>query len=102
MLIILLYLSNNILIGPIPDPLLNWVTELSNITASQRWVLLTGLKAASAYQFRVSAVNAVGEGSPSDPTGVVMLPQEGKYFKLFIETSENTLNYHALHGRNLL
>ncbi|CAG9585499.1 unnamed protein product [Danaus chrysippus] len=36
--------------GPIPDPLLNW--------------------------FRVSAVNTVGEGPPSDPTDVLTLPQE--------------------------
>lgn len=64
-------------VGPIPDPLLNWITELSNVSSSQRWILLTGLKAASAYQFRVSAINAVGEGTPSEPTGVVTLPQEG-------------------------
>lgn len=66
--------------GPIPDPLLNWITELSNVSAEQRWVLLTNLKAAAAYQFRVSAVNSVGEGSPSDPSNVVMLPQEGNIF----------------------
>lgn len=64
--------------GPIPDPLLNWITELSNVSADQRWVLLTNLKAAAAYQFRVSAVNSVGEGSPSEPSNSVMLPQEGK------------------------
>ncbi|XP_022907752.1 protein sidekick isoform X2 [Onthophagus taurus] len=63
-------------LGPIPDPLLNWITELSNVSADQRWVLLTNLKAAAAYQFRVSAVNSVGEGSPSEPSGQVMLPQE--------------------------
>ncbi|XP_063923423.1 protein sidekick isoform X2 [Zophobas morio] len=63
-------------LGPIPDPLLNWVTELSNVSADQRWVLLTNLKAAAAYQFRVSAVNSVGEGSPSEPSNQVMLPQE--------------------------
>lgn len=68
-------------IGPIPDPLLNWITELSNVSADQRWVLLTSLKAASAYQFRVSAVNSVGEGSPSESSNVVRLPQEGKLFK---------------------
>ncbi|XP_008197673.1 protein sidekick isoform X5 [Tribolium castaneum] len=63
-------------LGPIPDPLLNWVTELSNVSAEQRWILLTNLKAAAAYQFRVSAVNSVGEGSPSEPSNQVMLPQE--------------------------
>ncbi|KAI4461154.1 titin [Holotrichia oblita] len=62
--------------GPIPDPLLNWITELSNVSADQRWVLLTNLKAAAAYQFRVSAVNGVGEGDPSMPSNQVMLPQE--------------------------
>lgn len=65
------------LAGPIADPLPNWVTELSNVSAQQRWVLLTNLKAATSYQFRVSAVNSVGEGSPSEPSNVVSLPQEG-------------------------
>lgn len=65
-------------IGPIPDPLLNWITELSNVSATQRWVLLRTLKAASVYQFRVSAVNSVGEGSPSEPSNVIRLPQEGE------------------------
>ncbi|XP_026329233.1 protein sidekick isoform X2 [Hyposmocoma kahamanoa] len=62
--------------GPIPDPLLNWVTEPMNVSANQRWVLLTSLKAATSYQFRVSAVNTVGEGPASDPTDALTLPQE--------------------------
>ncbi|KAL0893857.1 hypothetical protein ABMA27_013972 [Loxostege sticticalis] len=62
--------------GPTPDPLLNWVTEPMNVSANQRWVLLTSLKAATSYQFRVSAVNTVGEGPASDPTDVLTLPQE--------------------------
>lgn len=66
------------ILGPTPDPLLNWVTEPANVSANQRWVLLTSLKAATSYQFRVSAVNTVGEGPPSDPTDVLTLPQEGK------------------------
>lgn len=65
--------------GPIPDPLLNWVTEISNVSGDQRWVLLTNLKAAAVYQFRVSAINSVGEGDPSNPSNEVMLPQEGLY-----------------------
>ncbi|KAH9630731.1 hypothetical protein HF086_004022 [Spodoptera exigua] len=62
--------------GPTPDPLLNWVTEPVNVSANQRWALLTSLKAATSYQFRVSAVNTVGEGPASDPTDVLTLPQE--------------------------
>ncbi|XP_030078899.1 protein sidekick isoform X12 [Drosophila hydei] len=63
-------------LGPVPDPLLNWITELSNVSADQRWILLENLKAATVYQFRVSAVNRVGEGSPSEPSNIVELPQE--------------------------
>lgn len=62
--------------GPIPDPLLNWITEDNNVSVKNRWVLLNNLKAAAAYQFRVSAVNQVGEGPSSDPSNVVVLPQE--------------------------
>ncbi|XP_050075210.1 protein sidekick [Anopheles maculipalpis] len=63
-------------LGPLPDPLLNWVTEAANVSAQAKWILLTNLKAATAYQFRISAVNRVGEGSPSEPSDVVKLPQE--------------------------
>ncbi|KAH8387797.1 hypothetical protein KR093_009477, partial [Drosophila rubida] len=63
-------------LGPVPDPMLNWITELSNVSAEQRWILLENLKAATVYQFRVSAINRVGEGSPSEPSNVVELPQE--------------------------
>lgn len=68
-----------IFIGPIPDSALNWITECDNVSAQSRWVLLNNLKAAAAYQFRVSAENSVGEGPPSDPSNVVVLPQERKY-----------------------
>nr|CAD7448038.1 unnamed protein product [Timema bartmani] len=65
--------------GPIADPLPTWVTALSNVSADgPRWVLLTALKAAATYQFRVSAVNSVGEGSASKPSNTVALPQERK------------------------
>ncbi|KAK9504659.1 hypothetical protein O3M35_010943 [Rhynocoris fuscipes] len=62
--------------GLIADPLLNWVTEDTNVSANARWVVLNNLKAASSYQFRVSAVNSVGEGPPSEPSNIVALPQE--------------------------
>lgn len=52
------------------------MTELSNVSASRRWILLTNLKAATSYKFRVSAVNSVGEGSPSESSNVINLPQE--------------------------
>ncbi|XP_059483916.1 protein sidekick [Neocloeon triangulifer] len=54
----------------------SWTTELTNISATARWVVLPFLKAAASYQFRVSAINSVGEGNPSDPSGIVALPQE--------------------------
>lgn len=103
--------------GPIPDPLLNWVTEVSNVSADQRWILLTNLKAAAAYQFRVSAVNSVGEGSPSEPSNVVMLPQEGKqsfhlsrlsnvykYYEMSTNKiiSTNKINNHAFYYAQLI
>jgi hypothetical protein len=64
--------------GPLPDNLQNWVTENVNISADQRQVLLKNLKAATNYQFRVSAVNKVGEGLPSEPSNTVSLPHEGE------------------------
>uniref|UniRef100_A0A182PUC6 Protein sidekick n=1 Tax=Anopheles epiroticus TaxID=199890 RepID=A0A182PUC6_9DIPT len=63
-------------LGPLPDPSLNWITEVANVSEQSKWILLTNLKAATGYQFRISAVNRVGEGSPSDPSNVVKLPQE--------------------------
>lgn len=78
-------------IGPIPDPLLNWVTEMSNVSSTQRWVLLKSLKAASVYQFRVSAVNSVGEGPPSESSNVIRLPQEGKRATLCSSCSDDTI-----------
>lgn len=68
--------------GPVPDPLMNWITELSNVTATQRWILLKNLKAATIYQFRVCAVNSVGEGPLSEASNVIELPQEGKDFTI--------------------
>ncbi|XP_043274054.1 protein sidekick isoform X3 [Venturia canescens] len=63
-------------LGPIPDPLSNWARENNNVSAEEKWCLLSDLKAAAAYQFRITAVNSVGEGPPSDPSNVVVLPQE--------------------------
>ncbi|XP_039313553.1 protein sidekick isoform X8 [Solenopsis invicta] len=63
-------------LGPIHDPILNWVTERDNVSATSRWVLLNNLKAAASYQFRVSAENSVGEGPSSAASNIVVLPQE--------------------------
>ena len=64
--------------GPIPDTVNSWTTEVSNVSSDARWHLLPALKAAAAYQFRVSAINSVGEGQPSEPSNRVTLPQEGQ------------------------
>lgn len=62
--------------GPIPDTVNSWTTEVANVSADARWIALPSLKAAAAYQFRVSAVNSVGEGPASEPSNRVTLPQE--------------------------
>ncbi|CAG0921735.1 unnamed protein product [Notodromas monacha] len=49
---------------------------LRNISSEERWALVSGLQAAQSYQFRVSAVNAVGEGVRSGPSNAVTLPPE--------------------------
>lgn len=59
------------------DPLVDWVTELTNVSVNARYVVLENLKAANTYQFRISAVNAIGEGTPSQPSNFVTLPQQG-------------------------
>ena len=42
-----------------------WTTASMNISSTQNFVLITNLRPATTYQFRVSAVNSVGEGQPS-------------------------------------
>lgn len=73
--------------GPIPDTVNSWTTEIANVSADVRWIDLPSLKAAAAYQFRVSAVNSVGEGQPSEPSNRVTLPQEGNYLFKWQKTS---------------
>ena len=55
---------------------LNWVTVLTNISADASSAIVGDLRPSTAYQFRISAVNNVGEGAPSDPSKPVILPQE--------------------------
>jgi len=50
------------------DPFYGWTRYPANISASQRFALLTNLRPAMTYQFRVLAVNTVGEGPPSAPS----------------------------------
>ena len=56
-----------------------WVVAAGDVAADQRGYTVTGLKPARSYQFRISAVNDVGEGPPSQPSVVIALPQERKY-----------------------
>lgn len=50
------------------DAIHGWARYPANISASQRFALLTNLRPAMTYQFRVLAVNSVGEGPPSAPS----------------------------------
>ena len=79
--------------GPIPDTVNSWTTEVANVSADVRWIDLPSLKAAAAYQFRVSAVNSVGEGQPSEPSNRVTLPQEGKLLR---ERKKETPGFNCL------
>ncbi|GFS86545.1 protein sidekick [Nephila pilipes] len=56
--------------------LLPWTTAQANISGDQRYVILTNLKPASSYEFRVSAVNGVGEGNPRAAAEIIHLPPE--------------------------
>ena len=52
------------------------MTALTNVSADTTWEVVSGLQAAADYQFRVSAVNSVGEGTPSSPSSLITLPHE--------------------------
>ncbi|KAK8775217.1 hypothetical protein V5799_031434 [Amblyomma americanum] len=58
------------------DSLAPWTTARSNISAEATSILVSQLKPSVSYQFRVSAVNGVGEGSPGGPTEPVSVPPE--------------------------
>lgn len=62
--------------GIVDDLGLNWITVLTNVSATANEAVVGDLRPSTAYQFRVSAVNNVGEGSPSEPSNTVILPQE--------------------------
>ena len=54
---------------------IGWHTLLSNFSATDRFYVVRDLRPSASYQFRVSAVNNVGEGSPSAASGPILLPQ---------------------------
>jgi hypothetical protein len=83
--------------GPLPDNLQNWITEVSNISASVKSVSIKNLKAATSYQFRISAVNRVGEGYPSEPTNTISLPHEGYFTKLSTFVRLFRFNFNSQH-----
>ncbi|XP_076339933.1 protein sidekick-like isoform X2 [Tachypleus tridentatus] len=56
--------------------LVPWVTVRTDIRSYQTYAILNQLLPFSSYQFRVSAVNGVGEGSPSSATRVIAIPAQ--------------------------
>ncbi|XP_064477865.1 protein sidekick-like isoform X1 [Ornithodoros turicata] len=58
------------------DSLAPWTTARSNISASATSVLVPQLNPSVSYQFRLSAVNGVGEGAASEPTHPISVPPE--------------------------
>lgn len=72
-----------ILAGVVEDLGLNWVTVLTNVSAMATEAVIGNLRPSTGYQFRVSAVNNVGEGSYSQPSNTVILPQEGRFRYLY-------------------
>ncbi|CAG0892307.1 unnamed protein product [Darwinula stevensoni] len=62
--------------GLLPAPDLSWMTALVNVSHDDRWALISGLQAAASYEFRVSALNSVGEGIPSTQSNMITLPPE--------------------------
>ncbi|RXG58556.1 Protein sidekick [Armadillidium vulgare] len=55
---------------------LNWVVALTNVSALSSSVVISDLRPSTGYQFKVAAVNDVGEGPPSEPSEILVLPQE--------------------------
>ncbi|XP_055334762.1 protein sidekick-like [Paramacrobiotus metropolitanus] len=54
---------------------MDWQTLLSNFSATDRFYIVKDLRPSASYQFRVSAVNNVGEGASSAPSQPIELPQ---------------------------
>ena len=63
----------------IKDPPGNWILADGNVDSSTTSYTVPDLRPAMQYQFRVAAVNEVGEGSFSAPSETISLPQQRKY-----------------------
>lgn len=70
-----------------------WVVSNDQVGADQRTYTVRRLLPARSYQFRVSAVNDVGEGAGSDPSKVVTLPQQRKYRKHYLILNSSVWNW---------
>lgn len=59
-----------------------WNVFNSNVPPSARSMIVNGLRPARYFQVIISAVNSVGEGSPSDPKPVppIRMPEQGEKF----------------------
>ena len=64
--------------SPTEDFGLKWETFSRNISAESAVFEVDHLRPSTGYQFRIAAVNHVGEGSFSEPSNIIVLPQEGK------------------------
>ena len=57
-----------------------WIVASNQVPAEARMYTVVNLLPAKSYEFRVTAVNLVGKGTPSVASPVVELPQQGKLY----------------------
>jgi len=55
---------------------LSFQQQQTTSTTTTRWTIINDLRPAIAYEFRVSAVNGIGEGMPSRPSNNITIPEE--------------------------
>ena len=55
-----------------------WQVSDALVPAAERVYTVIGLQPARSYQFRVSAINDVGEGHASSPSDIIEMPQQRK------------------------
>ena len=60
-----------------------WLVASSSVGANERTYHVTNLQPARTYQFRVSAVNDVGEGPPSEASENLEMPQQREFKVLY-------------------